>query len=119
MGTTQITHLQCLGSKNPAGVQGAGVDSDSTNNHYFNLEEGDILVAYNSGVSAVEVTLKSVADSKAGRVEDEIHDLAAGAFGFFGPFKADGWKNSSGQIDVDVETSTDVKFKVCRTAGTI
>jgi hypothetical protein len=119
MGTVEVNVAQAVGSKNPAGVQVDGVASDATNNHYWALQEGDILVAYNKGVSPVELTLNSVADAKQGRTQDPILDIAAGSFGFFGPFKADGWKQTGGEVDFDIETDTDVELAVIRTAGTI
>lgn len=119
MGTTEVNVAQAAGTKNPAGVQAVGVVSDSANGHYFALQEGDILVAYNDGASPVEVTLNSVADAKQGRTQDPVLDVLAGNFAFFGPFKADGWKQTGGEVDFDVETDTDVKFAVIRTAGSI
>ncbi len=100
MGTTVIDVFQAVGTKNPAG----GTDTP---------------VAYNTGVSSVNVTLKSVADSKSGRVEDEVHAVAADDIGVFGPFKTDGWADANGSIHVDVSASTDVKFLVIRTAGVL
>lgn len=119
MGTIEVNVVQALGTRNPAGVQVVGVVSDSSNNHFFTLQEGDILVAYNLGASPVELTLNSVADSGQGRVMDPVLDIAAGSFAFFGPFKADGWKQTGGEVDFDIETSTDVLLAVIRTAGVL
>ena len=119
MGTTLIPTAQAVGSRNPAGVMDTPVVSDLTNGHYFQLQGGDILVAYNKGAGSVDVTLKAVADARQGRVEDEVHSIAAGDFLFCGPFRADGWKQSGGEIDVEVDTDTDVVFNVIRTAGVL
>lgn len=119
MGTVEVNVAQAVGSRNPAGVQVVGVVSDATNNHFFTLQDGDILVAYNLGASPCELTLNSVADSRQNRTLDPILDIAAGSFGFFGPFKADGWKQTGGEVDFDIETDTDVLLAVIRTAGVL
>lgn len=79
----------------------------STSGDVFDFKEGDILLAHNTGGSTYWIQVVSVATSF-GRTKDigdgsTSYDLGAGEIAAFGPFKANGWKDSNNQISIDVE----------------
>lgn len=87
----------------------------STDGDTFVCTGREILIAFNSGVSAYTVTITSVDDEK-GRSEDiTAYSLAAGDYAVFGVglTNSQGWKSTSGTIAVDVENVA-VKWAVLR-----
>lgn len=75
----------------------------------WNLKEGDILLAHNTGASPYWIQIFSV-DDEYGRQEhigdgSSTYELAADEIHAFGPFKNQGWRDSNGQISIDVENA--------------
>lgn len=86
--------------------------ADATNKEQFASSGKDLVVAFNSGVSARTVTITSVADAKNNRTGDiTTYALAAGKYAFFGPFERNGWMQSDGNIYLEA-SHADVKWGV-------
>ena len=83
----------------PGGYASAGVTvtmaaADIVNKNRFVASGNDLVVAYNSSVGALTVTIES-SDDERGREEDITAEaIAAGAMRVFGPFKNLGWRQS-------------------------
>jgi hypothetical protein len=75
---------------------------DVGNGNYFTFTADEILLAWNTGGSPYTITIDSV-DDPFGRQEDiETYSIGAGEIAVFGPFKAVGWEQGDGNINVDV-----------------
>ena len=79
--------------------------------NYFVAGGNDLVIAHNTGVGAVTVTVTSVADPYNRTGDIAAYSLAAGEYGVFGPFKNLGWAQSNGQVYLEA-ASADVKFGV-------
>jgi hypothetical protein len=79
--------------------------------NYFVAGGNDLVVAHNTGVGAVTVTITSVADPFGRTGDVTAYSMAAGEYAVFGPFKNLGWAQSNGQVYLEA-SSADVKFGV-------
>ena len=78
----------------------------------FDASGNDLVLAYNSGVSAATVTITSVANEW-GRTQDISKSVGAGKLGVFGPFRHPGWTQTDGHVYLSAD-STSVLFFVLR-----
>lgn len=93
------------GSVNPASLNDITFTAGNANDHYWDLRDGDILVVRSTAGSNT-VTLVSVADSQ-GRSGDSARAIASsGDFAIYGPLKADGWRQSNGNVHVDLSNTS-------------
>lgn len=116
MARTTITPAVAGGTIDPAKIEVVPTDGDTTNNHDWALQEGDVVIVYNNGASAVQATLKGSADVQ-GRTADSVESIAVGSMCMFGPLKREGWEQSGGLGWLDVDTDTDPQIVVLRQAG--
>lgn len=111
MARTALTRVTMPGSIDYDGTALTFEAADTSNGNYFVSTGKEILIAQNTSGGALWADVTSVADSL-GRTKDINQvDVAAGGFTIFGPFDTTGWRNTSGNIDVDAE-STSIKFLV-------
>ena len=76
--------------------------ADLANKNYVVLEEGDIVIAYNTNVGAQTVTIDSVANEQGRTGDITAYSLAAGDIAVFGPFRFEGWRNATtGFLDLE------------------
>lgn len=77
------------------------------------FEDGDVLVAWNSGGSGRQVTVHSHPDRQ-GRENDITDDaIGAGEHIMYGPFKKQGWKSETGKLQFQANHA-DVRFAIMR-----
>lgn len=84
--------------------------ADVANKNQFAGAGDDILLAWNTGVSAYTVTFTSVADDKKRTGDVTTYSIGAGEIAAF-RFKDAGWKQSDGKIYAEAENAA-VKFAV-------
>lgn len=70
-----------------------------------------LLLVRNDDSNAATVTIESVADGRGRTGDITTYALAAGAQAVFGPFAADGWRQSTGELHAK-GSHADVKFAV-------
>jgi len=87
--------------------------ADVSNKNQFKLEQGDILLAWNSGASPYTVTLTSVADGHKRSGDVTAYSLAAGDIAVMGPFEQEGWKQTDGYFYLEASNAA-VKFAILK-----
>jgi len=102
MARTAMTITNAASSYSTTGVDVSALASvDNTNGMTFPPTGRELLVVQNPTGGALTLTVHSAAD-QAGRTGDiSAHSIAAGAFWFSQLFKADGWAQSTGLVNVD------------------
>ena len=61
---------------------------------------GDILQVHNTGAGSHVFTVYSAPESHTGRLANIVETIAAGEFRRYGPFPADGWRQSNGKLKI-------------------
>ena len=104
MARVAIAINSLLGSKNPAYTAALTVTSgDASNDHEWALQRGDMLYIENTDASSHTANVIAVADPT-GRTEDvNLTGFAAGARLVMGPFNAEGWAQTDGKVQVNVD----------------
>lgn len=116
MPRTAIPITQVQGGADPAFITATTVTADDTNEHDWLMVDGDILLAFNTGAGAHNVTLVGTADYQ-GRVANSSQAVGAGALAVFGPLKSSGWKQTDGKVHVDTDDAvSETEFAVIRGA---
>lgn len=85
--------------------------ADTTNKEQVLWTGKEIIVAHNTGGSAYTVTITSAADKNGRTLDITADSLAAGVIAFYGPFPADGWRQSTGMLFFEA-SNVAVKFGV-------
>ena len=89
----------------------AMTQADTTNKEQFAAAGKDVVIAHNTGVGAVTVTITSAADAGNRSGDIETYSIGAGKIAVLGPFKLDGWVQTDGYIYLEA-SSTDIYFGV-------
>ncbi len=88
--------------------------ADPTNDHKTTWTGREIIMAWNTSAdTAYAVIVTSVADVPAGRTGDATKSIPFGEMRMFGPFNANGWRQSDGQLYFEAANAA-VKFAVLR-----
>jgi hypothetical protein len=88
--------------------------ADATNDHKTAWTGREMILAENTSAdTAYSVTITSVADVPAGRTGDTTVSLPFGTKAWFGPFPANGWRQTDGFIYFEAANAA-VKFAVIR-----
>jgi len=87
--------------------------ADVSNKNQFKLEQGDILLMWNSGASPYTVTLTSIVDERNRTGDVPAYSLAAGDIAVFGPLEQKGWKQTDGYMYLEASNAS-VKFAILR-----
>lgn len=86
---------------------------DAVNGNEFPSTGREVIVAQNVGAGAADFTISSVADGF-GRTQDiSAYSLAAGEFAAIGPMDVRGWRQTDGNIYLDV-SAADIEFAILR-----
>ena len=86
-----------------ADVAAGGVAGDAANDHDMVNDGQTELWFFNEGAGTVVAILKSVADAN-GRLGDITITVLAGSFAVAGPFSPRNIWNTSGKLEVDIDT---------------
>lgn len=94
------------------------VAGDATNDHEFDNDGATLLVAKNTGVGAITVTITSVADQY-GRTKDTTLVVPAlsgsdPGFAVAGPFLQANWNQAGAKVFVDLTTATGLSLAAAR-----
>lgn len=81
---------------------GAGVTWNAANNadQEIAFDSGDIILMRNSGVTGRAITVYSAPEKTTGRINNITDTLTSGVTKRFGPFPANGWRQSNGKLKV-------------------
>ena len=86
--------------------------ADASNKNSFVASGNDLVVAWNSGaVDAHTVTITSEPDPMKRTGDITAYSIAAGLMAIFGPFKAEGWKQTDGKVWLEANHA-EIKFGV-------
>ena len=117
MARTALTKYTALGAfpSLPLGATTADLTlaaADTVNKNQCAATGNDLIIAYNSGVSAYTVTVTSAAAANTKRTGDiTTYSVAAGAISVFGPFSKNGWMQTDGNLYFEANNAA-VKFAV-------
>ncbi len=100
MAQTLITPYVAPGQYPAAGLVVVYTAADVANGNYFPSTGRELLIAFNSGVSAYTVTVTSTPDTFGRTATITAESLAAGAYHIYGPLAKTGWADSSGHINI-------------------
>lgn len=93
--------------------------ADATNKEEVVLTGNEILIAWNSGVSARTITITTVADPALGRTGDiSAYSLGAGEHAMIGPFPVAGFAQTNGKLYFEA-AHADVKWAVIKPRGVL
>ncbi len=92
---TTLTKTTAPGSYAAAGVAITMTAADAGAGNQFISTGRELVIAHNTGIAERHITITSVINAKnrLGTITDE--HIAAGAYRVFGPFKVDGWRQST------------------------
>ena len=104
MARTLVAKTTLLGAYGAYAAGAADVvlaGADLANKNYVDMEEGYIVIAYNTNVGAQTVTINSVANEqgRTGNITD--YSLASGDIAVFGPFRFEGWRQDTGWLRLE------------------
>jgi len=85
--------------------------ADVANKNQAVLSGNDVVVAHNTGVGAVTLTISSVADQHNRTGDITAYSIGAGEYAVFGPLKSLGWMQSDGKLYLEA-SSADLKLGV-------
>ncbi len=77
----------------------------------FTASGNDLIVAHNTGVGAVTLTITSVVDTYNRTGDITAYSIGAGEFAVFGPLKSTGWIQTDGKVYLEA-SSADLKLGV-------
>lgn len=115
MARTAIAINSLKGSVNPAnpGADLTLTAIDSTNDHEWQFQSGDMVLIVNNLGSPQTITLVATADPH-GRTEDATIQTGANAFRVIGPLNAAGWQQSDGTVHIDSTGLASMNLAVLR-----
>lgn len=115
MARTSLTPKTALGAYGDYSVANAAdltmAAADASNLNQFAASGNDLVFAHNSGASAYEITVTSVADAFGRTGSVTAFSLGAGEYAVFGPFKLAGWVQTDGKIYLQASNAA-VKFGI-------
>lgn len=79
---------------------------DVANGNAFTLAKGDVLLAYNSGLSAYTVTITSEPDPYGRSGDITTYSIGAGELAAFGEFELEGWRQADLKLYVNVSNAS-------------
>lgn len=88
------------------------VNSDVTGN-YWQVNKGDILIAWNSAGTSATLTIASQVDVANRKGDITAYAIGAGFIAVFGPFDVTGWADANGRVNVTPSAVT-LKLAVLR-----
>jgi hypothetical protein len=87
-------------------------EAASTDKNTFAVGGNDLVIAHNTTVGALTVTINSVPDPMFGRTGDiTTYSIPASEYAVFGPFKGAGWAQSGGVVNLEA-SAVGVEFAV-------
>lgn len=86
-----------------AAVKAGGVAGDAANDHDMANDGQTEVWFFNEGAAIITATIKSVPDNL-GRLGDEVIPIPVGEFAVAGPFIPRQAWNTSGRLDIDIDT---------------
>lgn len=111
MALTPLAKTLLPGAFTVTGAALAAQASDNVNGNSIVLTGNEIVIAFNSDVSAHTVTINSVGDQE-GRTSDiTALNIAAGAYQVFQRFPLNGWLQSDGTLHLSTNSAL-IKFFV-------
>lgn len=111
MARATITPIVAPGSYPTAWTDLTWTAGDSVNGHKVVSSGNDLIIAKNVNVAAKTVTLVSIADEY-NRTGDLTKSMAQNGLAVIGPIKTKGWKQTDGNLYIDVNIDTDVSIAV-------
>lgn len=115
MARVNCPHTVAVGPWPTAGVLATVTAADATNKNETPFAGKFIIIARNSGASTRAITINSVADAVQQRSGDISDTIAAGATKTYGPFSAEGFRQSGGVLHFEA-AHAEVLFTVLRIA---
>lgn len=82
--------------------------ADVANGNAFRVTGREVLLVYNSGDTAANLTIASIQDPYR-RERDISESIPANAYYLYGPFSLEAWRQSDGNVYVNA-TSANVRF---------
>jgi hypothetical protein len=97
------------------GVNPVPTSADEANNHYFPWTEDAVLECRNNSVSSANVTVVTNADADGNAVSDLVVAVPAASTRRIGPFKSSIYRQTDGNVQVNISEDTTFLFGVSRT----
>lgn len=108
MARTELTVTTLQGAYGAYGANEADVTmaaADVANGNTVEMQEGDILLAHNTGGAPYYLTIDGVADPYGRDTGIEQYDIDADELAVFGPYQFPGWRQSDGGLYIDAENA--------------